>query len=45
MSRPAAALTMPPPSDQAAMPPAELIHILEQRYGGKVLGPPMGPAE
>jgi quercetin dioxygenase-like cupin family protein len=42
MSRPAEAPTMPPPSGQPAMPPPELIAMEEQRYGEKVLGPPMG---
>jgi len=46
ISRPAEALTLPPPSGQpAASPPPELIAMLEERYGGKVLGPPMGPPE
>ena len=45
MSRPAEALTLPPPSDQPAIPPSDLIAMLERRYGEKVLGPPMGPPE
>ena len=45
MSRPAEAPTMPPPSGQPAMPPPELIAMEEQRYGEKVLGPPMGPPD
>jgi hypothetical protein len=45
MSRPAEALTLPPPSGRPAMPPAELIAMAEQRYGEKVVGPPMGPHE
>jgi quercetin dioxygenase-like cupin family protein len=42
MSRPAEALTLPPSSDKPLqMPSAELQAMLEERYGGKVLGPPM----
>jgi quercetin dioxygenase-like cupin family protein len=45
MSRPAEALAMPPPVEQPAMPSAELIAMLEQRYEAQVVGPPMGPSE
>jgi quercetin dioxygenase-like cupin family protein len=44
MTRPAEALTLPPPSDRPeAPPPPDVVAMLEERYGGKVLGPPMGP--
>ncbi len=42
MSRPAGALTMPPPSDDRPFAPEELEEMAE-RYGARVLGPPMSP--
>jgi mannose-6-phosphate isomerase-like protein (cupin superfamily) len=43
MTRPAEALTLPPPGEPAPAPTAQQMATLEDRYGGKVLGPPMAP--
>lgn len=40
MSRPADSLTMPPPSDDGGLAPEQL-EELANRYGARVLGPPM----
>jgi quercetin dioxygenase-like cupin family protein len=45
MSRPAEARTLPPASGEPSTgPTAEQVAMFEQRYGQRVLGPPMGPS-